>query len=145
MPGADYSYRRDGRSTRGAVVVGLVWTMLAGMFIFLDAAPLLVLILGLFTLPALWDLIRNPQAGVELSDAKLRWFTGPRDAEVALTEIDHVRLDTRLDFSVRASVILNTGRKIRLPFEATPPHQAFEAALTAQGVTVKRFHFQLLQ
>ena len=64
---------------------------------------------------------------------------------VAFSEIDHFRLDTRLDFSVRATVVLRSGRKIRLPFEATPPHQAFEDALTARGVTVKRFHFQLLQ
>ena len=53
-----------------------------------------------------------------------------RDALVALTEVDHIRLDTRLDFSVRASIVLPNGRKIRVPFEATPPHQAFEDALT---------------
>ena len=145
MGGTDFTYRRAGRSTKGAVVVGAVWAVLAALWVFLDAAPWLVGILALCTLPALWDLIKNPSAGVTLTASRLRWFTGPRDARVALSEIDHVRLDTRLDFSVRATVVLRTGRKIRLPFEATPPHQPLEDALTARGVTVKRFHFQLLQ
>ena len=140
-----FTHRHAGRSVKGAVIVAGVWALLASLWIFLDAAPWLVGILALFTLPALWDLIKNPAAGVTLTDTRLRWFTGPRDAVVAFSEIDHVRLDTRLDFSVRATVVLRSGRKIRLPFEATPPHRAFEDALTARGVTVKRFHFQLLQ
>lgn len=122
-----------------------VWAALLYLLIVLDAAPMIVAILAVFTLPALWDLVRNPLAGIDLSATHLRWFTGPRDAVIALSEIDHIRLDTRLDLSVRASIVLPSGRRIRMPFEATPPHQAFEDALTAQGVTVKRFHFQLLQ
>lgn len=127
------------------VVLAAVWAVLVYLLIGLEAAPVVVAVLGVFTLPALWDLIRNPLAGVDLSATHLRWFTGPRDAVIALSEVDHIRLDTRLDFSVRASVVLPSGRKIRLPFESTPPHQAFEDALNLQGVTVKRFHFQLLQ
>ncbi|OAN79400.1 hypothetical protein A8B82_08315 [Sulfitobacter sp. EhC04] len=140
-----FSYRRAGRSLRGMSTLAGVWAVLLYLLIALEAAPVVVAILAVFTLPALWDLIRNPLAGIDLSATHLRWFTGPRDALVALTEVDHIRLDTRLDFSVRASIVLPNGRKVRVPFEATPPHQAFEDALTAQGVSVKRFHFQLLQ
>ncbi len=140
-----FSYRRAGRSLRGMAILALVWAALLCLLIVFEAAPMVVAILAVFTLPALWDLIRNPLAGIELNATHLRWFTGPRDALIALAEVDHIRLDTRLDFSVRASIVLPNGRKIRMPFEATPPHQAFEEALTAQGVTVKRFHFQLLQ
>lgn len=145
MTDAVFSYRRAGRSLRGMATLAGVWAVLLYLLIALEAAPVVVAILAVFTLPALCALIRNPLAGIDLSATHLRWFTGPRDALVALTEVDHIRLDTRLDFSVRASIILPNGRKIRVPFEATPPHQAFEDALTAQGVTVKRFHFQLLQ
>ncbi|WP_237267578.1 hypothetical protein [Sulfitobacter alexandrii] len=139
------SFRREGRSLRGAAVLVAVWGALAALWIGLEAAPVLVAILGAFTLPALWDLVRNPLAGMDLTPTRLRWFTGPRDAHIALSEIDHLRLDTRLDFSVRATVVLSNGRKIRIPFEATPPHRSFETALVSQGVRVKRFHFQLLQ
>ncbi len=56
-----------------------------------------------------------------------------------------VLLDTRLDFSVRASVVLaDGGRKIRLPYESTPPHKALEAALLARGIAVQRHHFSLI-
>lgn len=140
-----FTYRRAGRSRRGMVVLAAVWAVLLYLLIGLQAAPAVVAVLALFTLPALWDLIRNPLAGVDLDATRLRWFTGPRDAIIALSEVDHIRLDTRLDFSVRASVVLPSGRKIRIPFEATPPHETLETALATQGVTVKRFHFQLLQ
>jgi hypothetical protein len=47
--------------------------------------------------------------------------------------------------SVRATVVLKTGRKIKLPFEATPPHRALETALHARGITTERHHFTLIQ
>ena len=145
MAQAVYAYRRDGRSLRGAVVVAAVWLVLAALLVFLDAAVWLVGALALATVPAVWDLIRNPASGLTLEADRLCWHSGPQTAVVALAEVDHIRLDTRLDFSVRATVVLQTGRKIRIPFEATPPHQAYEQVLTDAAVTVKRFHFQLLQ
>jgi hypothetical protein len=121
-------------------VVG-IWTALAAAIVVFGAALWLMALLAFGTLPALWDLWRNPMAGLTLDDAVLRWFSGKRHAEVAFPEIDLVRFDTRLDFSVRATVILRTGRKLRLPFEATPPHLDFEAALVARGLKTERHHF----
>ena len=64
-------------------------------------------------------------------------------AEVPLSEIDHIRLDTRWDFSVRATVLLTNGKRLRLPYEALPPHRSFEAALQARGIRVERHHFNV--
>jgi hypothetical protein len=142
---APFAYSRTARSLTAGLVVAAVLLALLAAWLWLEAAPWIVAGLALFTLPALYDLAANPAAGLTLTDKDLSWHSGRRHAQVTLDEIDNLRLDTRLDFSVRASVVLRTGRKIRLPFEATPPHRAFEAALEARGVKVMRFHFQLMQ
>ena len=142
---APYAYTRTARRLTAVLVVAAVLLTLLAAWFWLDAATWIVSGLALFTLPALYDLAVNPAAGLTLTHDTLSWHSGRRHAQVTLDEIDNLRLDTRLDFSVRASVVLRTGRKIRLPFEATPPHRAFETALEARGIKVMRFHFQLMQ
>lgn len=145
MSDSTFSYRRTSRSLTTALVVAGVLLALWAAWMWLEAAPWLMLVLAVFTLPAVYDLAANPAAGLELRSEELRWYSGRREVQIAHTDIDHVRLDTRLDFSVRASAVLASGRKIRLPFEATPPHRAFEEALEAKGIKVMRYHFQLMQ
>ena len=140
-----YAYERSGRTYGAALVVGAIWVALLAAWIWLEAATWIIIFIALFTIPAVIDLLRNPASGLRLTADTLSWHSGRRHAEVQLSEIEHVRLDTRLDFSVRASVVLQTGRRIRLPFESTPPHQPFEDALLAQDIKVLRFHFQLFQ
>ena len=140
-----YTFERTGRTYGAALVVGAIWIALAAAWLWLEAATWIILGLALFTLPAVLDFARNPASGLHLGTDTLSWHSGRRSAEVALEDIEHMRLDTRLDFSVRATVVLHTGRKIRLPFESTPPHQAFEDALVARDIKVLRFHFQLFQ
>ena len=140
-----YAYERAGRTYGAALVVAAIWAALLAALIWLEAAAWIIIPLALFTIPAVIDLLRNPASGLQLTTSTLSWHSGRRHAEVQLSEIEHVRLDTRLDFSVRASVVLHTGRRIRLPFESTPPHQPFEDALLAQDIKVLRFHFQLFQ
>ncbi len=94
-----FVYRRAGRSTTALYVVVGVWFVLGALVVLVDAAPWLMGLIGCATLPAIWDLWKNPQAGIELSPDTLEWFAGPRDGQVRLSQIDHVRLDTRLDFS----------------------------------------------
>lgn len=127
------------------LTVGLIWLGLIGLWLGLEAHPMIVAFLALFTLPACWDLVTDPASGLSLTTDTLSWFSGKRHADVLLSEIDHVAMNTRLDFSVKVTLVLDTGAKIRLPFEATPPDQAFETALAAQGVKTKRTHFQLMQ
>ncbi|MGB3246991.1 MAG: hypothetical protein WBB25_20855 [Sulfitobacter sp.] len=140
-----YRYRRPPRRFVTTVIVVLVLAALLAAWLWFEAAVWLVIALALFTLPALYDIAMDPAAGLDLDADAVHWFSGRREAEVAVSEIDHIRLDTRLDFSVRASVVLRTGRKIRLPFEATPPHAEFENALNAAGIKTMRHHFQLIQ
>ncbi|MBY5932167.1 hypothetical protein KUV51_04080 [Tateyamaria omphalii] len=101
-------------------------------------------IIALCTAPALYDLMAGRKSGLTLGPESLEWFAGRRSGEIAWNKIDHIRLDTRLDFSVRASAVLTSGQKMRVPLEATPPADVFEEVLTDRGVTVKRHHFSLL-
>jgi len=140
-----YQFQRDARRLPTALVVAGVWAVLAAAWFFLGAAWWIIGVLALFTLPALYDLAANPSAGLVLERQRLHWHSGKRHASLGLNEIAHMRLDTRLDFSVRATAVLHTGRKIRLPFESTPPHQALETALQDAGLKVERHHFTLMQ
>lgn len=140
-----FVFEQQARSTRTLLIVFAIWVVLIAAWLWLDAAWWIMAFLAAFTLPAIYDLICNPTAGLRLDDTTLSWFSGRRHGTLELSEIDHVRLDTRLDFSVRITAVLTSGRKIRLPFECTPPHQAFEDALNALSVKTQRHHFQLLQ
>jgi hypothetical protein len=75
---------------------------------------------------------------------QLTWYSGRRRATLDWSEVTHVRFDTRLDFSVRATVLLTGGRKVRLPYESTPPDKLMEAALNAHGISTERHHFSLI-
>jgi hypothetical protein len=138
-----FRYRREGRNRATLLAVGALWAALGGLVVFVEAAPWLMGLIGLTTLPALHDLWRNPRSGLDFTPEALTWFTGQRDARIAWREIERIRLDTRLDLSVRASAVLRSGRRIRLPYECTPPHRAFEDALRAQGIPTERHHFSL--
>jgi hypothetical protein len=140
-----YTYQRQGRSAPAVAVLVIIWAALLYAWVMLDAAPLIIGIIGACSLPAFYDVIINPAAGLSLSETSLDWYSGRRTAQVRLSEINHIRLDTRLDFSVRATVILNSGRKLRIPFEATPPHKTFEHALNARDIKTERQHFSLRQ
>ena len=138
---AAFEFSRQGRSPRTVAILIIVYTGLIGAIILIDAAWWLMGILALLTLPALWDLWRDPSAGVRLDADRLDWHTGRRRATLELQEIEHMRFDTRWDFSVRVTAVLQDGKRVRLPYEALPPHRDFEKALVLIGVTVKRHHF----
>lgn len=137
----DFVFNRQGRSSRTVAILIIIYTVLIAAVLLIDAAWWLMAGLALLTLPALWDLYRDPSAGVQLSNTALRWHSGRRQGELALSEIDHMRFDTRWDFSVRVSAVLPNKKRVHLPFESLPPHQSFEAAFEARDVAVKRTHF----
>ena len=143
MGGPAYSFARRGRSPRLMAILIGIYAVLIAAFLLFDAAWWLMGLLALPTLPALYDLYADPEAGLDLDDDTLAWHSGRRHAELTLAEIDRIRLDTRWDFSVRATAVLSSGRKIRLADESLPPHRAFEAELQARGVPVERHHFTL--
>ena len=139
-----YAFETTGRNRATLITVVVVWAVLGLAILVLDAAPWLMGLVALATIPAVIDLVSGRASGVRLDADGLHWFSGRRTGEVAWPRISHIRLDTRLDFSIRASAVLTTGRKVRLPLEATPPSEDFEEALTSRGSKVVRHHFSLL-
>ena len=141
---APFRFARAGRSRATTLTLAAAYLLIFAVWALLDAHPLILAALAVPTLPALADLWRNPQAVTCLDHDHLRWRDGRRQAEVALAEIDHLRMDTRLDLSVRTTVVLTSGERLRIPPAAQPPHRDFEQALTARRVAVRRHHFTAL-
>ena len=141
---APYRYETTGRNRQTLVALLAVWVALIAALVFLDASIWLMGLIGLCTAPALYDLIAGRRSGVALNAEGLTWFAGGRTGEIAWDQISHMRLDTRLDFSVRASAVLPSGRKIRLPLESTPNADTFEKVLSERGIKVQRHHFSLV-
>ena len=139
-----YTYTSNGRRPATVITVLAIWAALIAAYILLEAEPLILAVIGTFTLPALYDLARNPRSTLTLDETHLRWTSGRQDAEIALSEIDHLRFDTRLDMSVRLSVVRPSGVKIRVPHPATPPHTTFEPLARSAGITTRRYHFSLI-
>lgn len=139
---AVFRFERRGRRPAAFAAIAAVWAGLGAAWIWLEAAAGILAILGAFTLPALWDILRDRRAGLEIGPDGIRWYAGAQHATASWSEVDHVALDRRLDFSVRVSLVLRGGRKIRLPQESSPPPHQLEAALTARGLRCIRSSFQ---
>lgn len=143
LPAKDYHFRRQGRSI-GLVLALAAWLMLlAVLALFVQASPWLIALLALPTLPGLYELARNPESGLDLTKNELRWFSGSLHGAVPLERIARLRLDTRLDLSVRATLILTTGEKLRLPQPAMPPVDALMQACDDHDIAHERHHFSL--
>lgn len=139
-----YTHMSQGRRPATAVIVLMVWAALLAAHLRLDAALPVTLTLAAFTLPALYDLAANPRSTLTLDQDSLSWQSGRQHARIALSEIDHLRFDTRLDMSVRLSVVRPSGVKIRVPYPATPPHAEFEQIALQAGLKTRRHHFSLM-
>lgn len=141
---AAFLHQTSGRNRRTIGVLVAIYAGLAFVLLFLQAAPWIVALLILPTLPALWDIASNRPSGLSLGNGKLSWYSGKRRWEIPFDQIDHLRFDTRLDMSVRVSAVTRDKRRIRLAYDALPHHRALEAAAIAQGLRVERHHFSLL-
>jgi len=139
-----YTYESQGRSTSTAAILAAIWAALLAAVLLLDAALWIMGALALATLPALFDLITNPVSTFTLDATHLRWTSGRQDAEIALREIDHLRFDTRLDMSVRLSVMRPSGVRIKVPYLATPPSAELESVAQQAGLKTQRHHFSLM-
>lgn len=138
-----FTFERQNRAPRTVAILICVYAVLIGMVILFNAAWWLMALLALPTLPAVLDIARDTSAGMELGPDALRWHTGGRKAELSLSEVDRFRFDTRWDFSVRVSAILQTGKRVQLPDESLPPHRTFEEVLQQAGCKVERHHFRV--
>ncbi|KIC47041.1 hypothetical protein RA28_04855 [Ruegeria sp. ANG-S4] len=142
-PAQTFVFKRHNRSQRAVIVLICVYAALGGLLVIFDAVWWLVALLALTTLPALWDVVQNTNAGVQLDDQEISWHTGQRKGDIPLVQIEKFRFDTRWDFSVRVSAILKSGKRVRLPDESLPPHQQFEGVLKDAGFAVERHHFRV--
>lgn len=138
-----YRFESAGRSPRTAAALGAV-AALAALLAWIGAHPAILAAAALLGVPLALDLWRAPTAALTLTDEALEWRHGGDAAAVPLAAIERVRLDTRLDLSVRATVETGQARPPRIPPPCMPPHRALEAALAARGVAVRRRHFTLL-
>lgn len=141
MSEAPYAYATTGRNWATLATVLCVWGVVLGLVLWIALAPWIAWAAFIVTLPAVYDLVSAREAGLTLDDTTIAWNAGTKSGEVAVAQIDHIRFDTRLDFSVRVTLVLKTGQRVKLPFEATPPHRAFEAELTTRGLRTQRHHF----
>ncbi|KUP93792.1 hypothetical protein [Tritonibacter horizontis] len=143
-PAHAFRYHRDAR-TRGALIGLALWLLaLVALWAIFHARGWTLVILALPTLPALWELWRNPVAWLVIDDHSLRWQCPRSTAEFAVPEIDHVLLVTRWDFSIRATVHSRLGTHHRIPPHVTPKAAALESALRSHGIPVKTQHFTVL-
>jgi hypothetical protein len=133
----------QGRSLRTALAVVAALALLFGLYL-VGTLVWLLAVFALFVVPALLDLLRNPQARFELTESDLTWETARLSAALPISRIARVRLDTRWDFSVRATLILHDGTKLRIPQAVMPPHRALEEALKACHIPVERHHFRVI-
>ncbi|MBE1284910.1 MAG: hypothetical protein GJ676_16480 [Rhodobacteraceae bacterium] len=136
-----FAFHRDSRSAKALLGVAAYLTMLAALLVLFQAAWWIVVLLGLPAIPALIQLWRNPKSSLRLDKQDMNWTSGERTGGVALSEVDKMRFDTRWDFSVRVSILLRNGKRIRLPHDVIPPHRDFEAELQSRDIHVERHHF----
>ena len=138
-----YRFENRGRSRRAALALLLIWGLLLFGLWAIELSPLIAGAVAFFTLPALWEFVTDPRSTLTLTNDEIGWQCAHSGDTVPLGLIAKVRLDTRLDLSVRLTLILTDARKIRLPHACTPPHRHFEEELKARGVATERHHFSL--
>ena len=94
-------------------------------------------------IPGLFDLVKNPGSGLDVTAEQIVWFTGGERTDLPLSRIAQLRLDTRLDLSIRATLILTPGNRLRLPQPVVPPVAELIHALDQRGIAHERHHFSL--
>ena len=134
-------FERRARRPFGLVMVLCALGFLAVLIFAIDAHPLVVTLFALFSAPAVWDVIRDSVATLQLDDTSIAWKSGARSRNIALKDIEIAVLSTSLDLSGRATLHLVSGEKIRVPFECLPGARVLERALEARGVPHRRSFF----
>lgn len=142
-PLAPFHYVRHGRSLRTGLTLLTIWACFLALFVLLDAHVVIVACLFATTLPALWDFAQDRQATLSLDETGLHWRSGSIETHLPYDQIAAIRLDTRLDLSVRLTCLTTDAQRVRAPIEATPPGEALETALKARNIPVTRHHFAL--
>lgn len=136
-----FAFERRARDSRALALVGLSAVVILALVFVFDAAWWIPAAIGLLTLPAAVEALRDSRARLRLDQRALSWTSGRRTQDVPLGRIVEVRLATTLDFSQRATVQIDTGERLRIPPECLPPGRALDAALAANGLPHRRSVF----
>ncbi len=138
-----FRHETRGRSLRTALAVAAALVVLLGLYL-VGTLLWLLAVFSLFLLPALLDLLRDPRGSFELTETELTWETARLSAALPISRIAKARFDTRWDFSVRVTLFLHDGKKLRIPQEVMPPHQPLENAFKSLNIPVERHHFRVI-
>ena len=141
---SEYVFIRAARSPRAVAMVVLWWLVLILLYLALNASPIIVLGLAFISLPALFDIGAGTTSELRITGSEVAWRSGRRGAQLPRGQLKSVRLDTRLDLSLRMTLLTYQGGKVRLPYECVPVASVIEAALKEQGIPYERHHFTLL-
>ena len=139
-----YRYEASARGPRAVMGIAAWWAALLAAYLVFDATLWILLPLALASLPALYEMGKGARATLEIDSDEFRWSSGRRHGRMLRSEVDRVRLDTKLDMSLRMSLVTAEGRKIRLPYECVPPRQSLSDELEAREIKVERHHFSLM-
>ena len=136
----DYSYESQGRTPKSIAALVAMVIILIGLD-YIGTVWWIIVIVAMITLPAAIDVFVNATARLDLNAQHLFWKNRSQEVTIPLHEIEKIRFDGRMDMSVRVSVVLVDGRKLRMPYDAKPPHKELEAALQARDVRTERHAF----
>jgi len=138
------NHQSQAKSKRNISIILTIYAVLLAAIYWLDASYVIAGFVALFTLPALYEIATNRQSGLTLDAHSLCWFSGKITDSVPVLQIEKIRFDTRLDLSVRVTLYLKNGQRIRLPHACVPPRQKLQNTAEALGIATERHHFSLI-
>jgi aminopeptidase N len=140
----DFTFQRAARGPRAVGFVVLWWLIIFALYAFLNGSWVILAILALCSVPALLDIYRGTSTALQITAKNIQWRSGKRAGSLARGQLRSVRLDTRLDLSLRMTLLTYQGEKLRLPYECIPKASDIEAVLKAQDIPYERHHFTLM-
>lgn len=137
----DFRFERHARDPRALALLGLSVLSILGLWLVVEAVWWIPAAVGLLTLPAAVEALRDSRSCLLLDGQTLSWSSGRWTQRVPLGRIAEVHLATTLDFSQRATLRLDTGERLRIPPQCLPPRRALDEALAVRGLPHRRSLF----
>lgn len=134
-----YRFERRARNASAVMMLAVIWATLLGLWIALDLAWWIVAFFGALTLPALWDVMRDARATLEIWPGRIVWTAAFSSGD--RSDVDHVRLNRRFDGSMKVLLVHEGGATTRLPPDIAPPADKLERALSDAGISAERHPF----
>ncbi len=134
-----YSFERRARRLATVLTLASIWLGLIALWGLLDMALWIALLLAATTLPAVWDMIRDARATLEIWPGRIVWAAAFSIGD--RSDVDHVRLNRRFDGSFKVILVHIGGATTRLPPDIAPPADGLETALHQAGIAVQRHPF----